>query len=233
MHKETIRHLKIFIKFLLFYCKYYRMCYIYNMKTISELTRVELDKNPLIAVLLTSDMLNIRAVAKFFRSNIETQLGQKVNLESISMALRRYSTKSSKDVVGAFLKPQNIQINGSYHNLSALNYIRGHTGAETVADSVRYFVQTTGTNEHTIIISSEDEKLLSKKSQLRKITKLSALCLGLPINSSEIHAVYATILLDIAASGITIVELVSTFNEITIFVKSEDFQPLFKIFDKV
>jgi hypothetical protein len=193
------------------------------MIIIAEYVRVELNKRPLLNMLVGTDVINIRAVAKHLRPAIEASLGHKVSLDTIAIALHREALHMAQPTVDSLLTSPDIQLLTTYHNLTALNYPKGITGAETIPDSVRFFVQATGSGEHTVIISSEDIALLDTGQHVRMIPDLSALCLGLPDESNEIENLYAQIFLFFGLAGISIVEVVSTFNELTLVIKAKDY----------
>lgn len=195
------------------------------MKTITQLVRDELNNDPLLGLLFSSKVMNGRAMARRLRPLVEAQYGEKVGLDTIAVALSRI--KSSKAVApDLFSRPKGMYIAGTHNNLEAFNFPRGTTGSETIPDSVRYYVQTTGSSEHTVIISHEDAHLLSKAKALRSLSNLTAISIRLPDDSYSQEALFAKIFLVIAQTSISIVEVVSTFNELTILINSADYTKL-------
>lgn len=194
------------------------------MKTISQLVSIEIKQRPLLRVLLGTDLINIKAIARDIRPNIEKTLGVKVGVETIATTLHREINKLKIYNTNSLFSSPNVRLLTTYHNLVAINYPRGYTGAETIPDGIRYFVQTTGSNEHTIIISEESLSILDTAQAIGRIDNLVSLCLGLPDKSYDIETLYARIFLYFGLQGVVISEVVSTFNELTIIIKQDDYE---------
>jgi hypothetical protein len=203
------------------------------MITIASAVKQELEQRPLVRMLLGSELVNTRALAKDIRPAVESALGSKVGLETIAITLHREASKLSQSSLEPLLVNPDIRLLTTYHELIALNYPKGYTGAETIPDTVRYFAQTTGSNEHTIIISDENIELLDTSMAQGKIDDLSAICLGLPGRSAEIESLYASIFLFFGLQGISIVEVVSTFNELTLIIQQKDYARAYEIVSKI
>jgi hypothetical protein len=180
-------------------------------------------------MMLTSDLVNVRAVARRIRPAVEHKIGSKVGLETIAVSLHREINKLTGLSLDSLLAAPRVRLLTTYHDLVAVNYPKGVTGLETIPDTVRFFAQTTGSNEHTIIISRENRNLLDTARQMRAISGLSALCLGLPPDSSDIESLYAGIFLFFGSHGVSIAEVVSTFNELTLVIKTEDYDIAYQV----
>jgi len=194
------------------------------MKTISQLVSIEIKQRPLLRVLLSTDFINIKAIARDIRPNIERTLGVKVGVETIATTLHREINNLKMYNTNSLFSRPNVRLLTTYHNLVAINYPRGYTGAEIIPDGIRYFVQTTGSNEHTIIISEESLSILDTAQAIGRIDNLISLCLGLPDKSYDIETLYARIFLYFGLQGVVISEVVSTFNELTIIIKQDDYE---------
>jgi len=203
------------------------------MITVSSAVKKELEQRPLLRMLLGSDLVNTRAIAKEIKSAVESELGNKVGLETIAITLHREADKLLHSSLEPLLTNPDIKLLTTYHDLVAVNYPKGYTGSETIPDNVRYFAQTTGSNEHTIIIGAENLDLLDMSKAQNRINELSALCLGLPENSAAIENLYASIFLFFGVKGIPIVEVVSTFNELTLIIRHNDYVKAYEIISNI
>lgn len=203
------------------------------MITIASAVKQEIEQRPLLRMLLGSELVNTRAIAKEIRPAVEAALDTKVGLETIAITLHREAGKLSQSSLEPLLSNPDIRLLTTYHDLVALNYPKGVTGAETIPDTVRYFAQTTGSNEHTVIISAENIELLDTSKAQGRIDGLSAICLGLPESSSEIESLYASIFLFFGLQGISIVEAVSTFNELTLIIRQKDYAKAYEVVGKI
>lgn len=203
------------------------------MLTITSAVREELQRQPLLQMMLASDLVNVRAMAQQIRPSIEKKIGFKVGLATIAIVLHRQAGNSCDISLESLLSLPKIILLTTYHDLVALNYPKGITGAETIPDGVRFFTQTTGSREHTIIISHENLSLLNPDRRLKIIMDLSALCLGLPQVASDIEGLYAKIFLFFGLRGVSIVEVVSTFNELTVIIKNQDYDKAYAVIKEV
>jgi hypothetical protein len=200
---------------------------------MSTIVKKELESRPLLQVMLNSTLINVRALARELRPDVERQLGQKVDLETIAMALRRTADNQDVESLNSLLLPPACSLLMTYHQLVAINFPKGHTGSETIPDSVRFFAQTTGSNEHSIIISQEDRQLLDTTHSLRVMESLSALCIELPQDSASIENLYAKIFLLFGMKSISFVEVISTFNELTLVIKADDYDRAYEVIKKL
>jgi aspartokinase len=90
-----------------------------------------------------------------------------------------------------------------------------------------------GVNESTIITSksvSERIKTIFSAENLKSQTSdLASITIKLPTVNTEISGVYYFILKHLAWEGINIVEVISTSNEFTVVVKSDDIDSAFSV----
>jgi hypothetical protein len=181
----------------------------------------QLKTQPLIALWLNQGLLNYMAVARYFRPQIERELGVKVSAQTIGMSLRRAIGKM--EIPDSFELPMpKISQYGVQLNLVEYTFPKSWALSDKSSDTARYFVKTMGSTESTVIISQEDSHLINTNDV--KITKKNIAAITLLLDDQTIAAtgVYAHLLLLVALHNIAIVEVVSTLHELAIIVKQED-----------
>ncbi len=205
------------------------------MISIQKAVESSINSRPLLHYLLNIGILNIRSIARLIKNDVEADTQKKVGVDAIALALHRQITKNATQqrTLNLLERQPDLKVIGTYHNLSALNFPKGQTGSEYIPDNTRYFVQTTGSNEHTIIISSEQASLLDKSKPLRRIDDLTAIIVSLPDNSYSTLAIYAKMFLAIAAAGVAVTEVVSTFNELTLVVPQNTYKKVIALLERL
>jgi hypothetical protein len=119
-------------------------------------------------------------------------------------------------------------------NLAAYTYIKSAQlpakqarFLETIeSDHKAFYSFTGGTEETTIVLSEKYESLLKEvmngETLLNAEYNLSAITLKLPSSSSEVVGLYYFFFKHIASAGVPIKEIISTTNEATFVVHSND-----------
>jgi aspartokinase len=100
-------------------------------------------------------------------------------------------------------------------------------------DKDAFYTYCRGVNESTVITStsvSDKIREIFKKEKLKSHTSdLASITIKLPTVNTEISGIYYYILKHLAWEGINIVEVVSTANEFTVVVKSDDIDSVFSV----
>ena len=212
------------------------------MNSIGKITEELINKSPFLREAMTDDLINISALARKLKPEIETSMGKEVKEGAIVMAIKRMTpglyhrlnikiTNVMGDL-GDFLVRSNLS-DFTYENTDSLKSKQAELVHEINKEGDSFFTICKGVTETTFIVSSnhdatikqtfKNERLKSHSSDLASVT------VKLPTVNTEIYGIYYYILKHLAWEGINIVELVSTSNEFTVVVKQEDVDKAFKI----
>ena len=108
---------------------------------------------------------------------------------------------------------------------------------EICSDKGDFLTSTQGLHEIMIITNASHEKAIKKIYSgfkiKREITGLSGISIDLPKDCVNTPGVYYLITRELAWNNVSIIDLVSTFEELTIIVKDEDATPVFDLLRKL
>jgi hypothetical protein len=212
------------------------------MNSIGKVTEDLINRSPFLREAMTDDLINISALARKLKPEIEEIIGKEVKEGAIVMAIKRMTpglyhrlnvkiTNVMGDL-GDFLVRSNLT-DFTFENSESLKSKQMELVQEINKDNDSFFTLCKGVTETTFIVSSSKTEIveqLFKTERLKSHTKeLASVTVKLPLINTEIYGIYYYILKHLAWEGINIVEIVSTSNEFTVVVKQDDVDKAFKI----
>lgn len=212
------------------------------MNSIGKITEELINKSPFLREAMTDELINISALARKLRPEIEEITGREVKEGAIVMAIKRMTpglyhrlnvkiTNVMGDL-GDFLVRSNLS-DFTFENSETLKTKQAELIHEINKENDTFFTLCKGVSETTFIVNTQHEELIKRmfgNERLKSHTgDLASVTVKLPQVNTEIYGIYYYILKHLAWEGINIVELVSTSNEFTIVVKQDDVDKAFKI----
>ena len=212
------------------------------MHSIGKITEDLINRSPFLREAMTDDLINISALARKLRPEIEQQMGKEVKEGAIVMAIKRMTpglyhrlnvkiTNVMGDL-GDFLVRSNLS-DFTFENSQTLKAKQAELVHEINKENDTFFTLCKGVTETTFIVNAQHEQTIEKILKGEKLKShtadLASVTVKLPLVNTEIYGIYYYILKHLAWEGINIVELVSTSNEFTIVVKQDDVDKAFKI----
>jgi hypothetical protein len=212
------------------------------MNSIGKITEDLINRSPFLREAMTDDLINVSALARKLKNEIEDIAGKEVNEGAIVMAIKRmtpglYHRLNIKITnvmgeLGDFLVRSNLE-DFTFENSDAFKSKQASLIEEINKDNDTFFTLCKGVTETTFIVSSQHSETVTKifkNAKLKSHTKdLASVTVKLPSINTEIYGIYYYILKHLAWEGINIIEIVSTSNEFTIVVKQDDVDKAFKI----
>jgi hypothetical protein len=212
------------------------------MNSIGKVTEDLINRSPFLREAMTDDLINISALARKLRPEIEEIIGKEVKEGAIIMAIKRMTPglyhrlnlKITKVMgnLGDFLVRSNL-IDYTYENSDSLKTKQSELIQEINKDNDSFFALCKGITETTFIVNSQkkdDVERIFRNEKLKSQTNdLASVTVKLPQINTEIYGIYYYILKHLAWEGINIIEIVSTSNEFTVVVKQDDVDKAFKI----
>lgn len=212
------------------------------MSTIGKVTEEIINRSPFLRESLTENLINVSALARKIQPEIEDRLKKEVKEGAIIMSIKRMSPgyyhkinmkiKNFMGTLGDFLVRSDLE-DFTYLNSDTLTLKQSEMMKSLNKEKDPFYTFCNGVNESTIITSVSvvnqveeifaDEKLLSRTKDLASIT------IKLPSVNTEISGIYYFILKHLAWEGLNIVEVISTSNEFTVVVKSDDIDAAFSV----
>jgi hypothetical protein len=212
------------------------------MNSIGKITEELINKSPFLREAMTDDLINISALARKLKPEIEEQIGKEVKEGAIVMAIKRMTpglyhrlnvkiTNVMGDL-GDFLVRSNLS-DFTFENSDSLKTKQADLVHEINKENDTFFTLCKGVTETTFIVNSQHDQTIGRMLNGEKLkshtTDLASVTVKLPVVNTEIYGIYYYILKHLAWEGINIVELVSTSNEFTVVVKQDDVDKAFKI----
>lgn len=212
------------------------------MANIGKLTEDIINRSPFLRESLTEELINVSALARKIKPEIEEITKKEIKEGAVIMAIKRMSPgyyhrinlkiKNFMGTLGDFLVRSDLE-DFTFENSETLILSQAELMKALNDDKDAFYTYCRGVNESTVITSTsvtnklrqifKNEKLKSHSADLASIT------IKLPIVNTEISGIYYYILKHLAWEGINIVEVVSTANEFTVVVKSDDIDSAFSV----
>lgn len=212
------------------------------MNSIGKVTEELINRSPFLREAMTDDLINISALARKLKPEIEEVIGKEVKEGAIVMAIKRMTpglyhrlnvkiTNVMGDL-GDFLVRSNLT-DFTYENSESLKLKQTELVQEINKDSDSFFTICKGVTETTFIVSTAKKEVVERIFRSERMKShnvdLASVTVKLPVINTEIYGVYYYILKHLAWEGINIIEVVSTSNEFTVVVKQDDVDKAFKI----
>ena len=212
------------------------------MSTISKVTEDIINRSPFLREAMTENLINISALARKIRPEIEKSTGRDIKEGAIVMAIKRMTPGvyykldiKIKNVIGGigdFLVRSDL-VDFTYENSESLREAQTKLIKQIGEDSDSFFTLCKGITETTYILNSkyvDAAKDSFTNERLKAHNKdLSSITVKLPETNTETYGVYYYIMKHLAWEGINIEQVVSTANEFTAIVNSNDIDDAFKI----
>lgn len=194
---------------------------------------------PFIEEGLSKGIINYSAFAREIRPLIEKRLYKGVKEGAIAMALKRISKSLSKDQsAGKLLNLTDLTVRSNLTEFTFLN-------SESLADKQSglfnklaahkdiFCAVSQGIRETTFIANAAAavviEKSFSDETKVAKINQLSSITIHLPKETVETPGIYYQILKTLAWEKINVIEVISTYTELTIVFSDKDIDKAFSV----
>lgn len=212
------------------------------MITISQLLEKLIKQKPFVESALVEGLVNISALARQLKPEIEKVLKKEVTEASIIMALKRFVDQMDVSMHRKIEKATkgfgDIIVRS---NLCDFTYKLSDTLIEKQSILIKkigkekdvFFTISRGVFETTIVISNqyadEVKEIYKEETLIASSNFISSITLRLPKNNTIIPGLYYHIFKQIAWEGISILEAVSTTNELSIILNDSDVDRAFSV----
>lgn len=203
------------------------------MITIKNHIESQIKKEPFLLENIKNGLINISALARKLEPEISKITGRKINTNAIIMSIKRMeideinksrNIKRQLKKIGALTVKSGL-IDYSFKNTHEFEKTSSKFNLSQLTKTNGFHTLCKGINETTIIISKNLETVFEKNLKgIKYDTKkenLSSITIQLPKQNTEVYGLYYSILGIIAWRGISIIEVISTTNELSIILKEE------------
>ena len=203
------------------------------MVTVSHLVEKIIEQKPFIQEALSNGIINNAALADQMLPEIEKELKKKVKFSAVNMAIRRLSEKLEQSFISKakFDKNSDITLKS---NLIEITVYKMEDSQEYIKELYSlvdikggdFLTITQGLHELMIITNEKYEKkileMFPNKLIKKSIKNLSSITINIPEESIETIGLFYIVTRALNWENINIVDIVSTFTEMTFIIKEED-----------
>lgn len=210
------------------------------MISISSIVKETVKNSPFLREALSLGILNHSALARFLKPRVEKKLLKKVSLESLVIALSRIEKNLKKEkkfledkLKKVFRNKVDLILRTDLVEYSFLNSPNLINKLFNFFDKEEFFVFSRGSAETTIVFHSKNEKkfkkVMEKEKVIKKIENLASISICLPEKVLDLPGVYYFFLSLLAFEGINVIEIFSTFRELTLLLENKKVARAFEI----
>lgn len=209
----------------------------------ADLVKEELMYELYLLETLKDDLINISALAKKLLPKIKSK-NSKANIESISMAIRRFIAeekyeKISKDVKNIISNSQILTKNDIMHMTLERNDFVALKVSE-ISKKIKWnqeevFFVNQGAGEITVILDEKNKVFFDDCKKYLIESTLNLAILSIKDNTKKsinVPGIYAYFINQLVKKSINIVEVVSTLSEITFVIKNSDLVRAYETIEK-
>lgn len=210
------------------------------MPTVAHLTRKIIEKKPFLEEALAEGIINNAALAEKMIPELEKELKKKVKFSAVNLAIRRMAEGlETKPVINfKFDKDTDITVKSNiieivlYKNDKIQEYIKK---IYSLMDFRKgdFITVTQGFNEIMIITNEKHEikikDIIPDRVIKKKIKNLSTLTINIPESAVEGLGLFYTLSRVLNWENINVIDMVSTYTEITLIVKQDDASHSFEV----
>jgi aspartokinase len=214
------------------------------MQTIAAVVEKVVRESPLIEECLAAGLVNLSALARTIRPQVESELMKKAGTAALVMALRRLAPQLERkagDPRGILRLIRDITVRS---NITEFTFRNSDTILQCqvrLLQSIRgegdhFITCTQGVHEMTVMVHTDYESVVEKifheERRVSKVKNLAALGIHLTPKVVEVPGVYYAILKQLTWSGINVVEVVSTMTELTLLLEKKNVEQAFVVLKK-
>ncbi len=212
------------------------------MLTIPNAVEEVIKKKPFLEGALVEGLVNLSALARQLKPEVEKKVGKEVNDSAVIMALNRLVPRLELMSAMKFKKVvENIGDIIVRSNLADYAFANSPTLYEKQAqllERVRnikdlFCTFSQGIYETTLVVSSTIapmvDEIFRNETRISYTNNLSSITVKLPMENTVCPGVYYYIFKELAWDNINIIEVISTTTEFTVVVSDEDIHRAFTI----
>lgn len=210
------------------------------MISTAEVVESLVKASPLLEDGLSRGIISYSALAREIRPHIEKKLLKKVSRGAIVMGLKRVSLrlKQKRQVIQQTIAVSGLTVRS---NLVELTYANSNTIAQKhqkifiLCERRKdvFWNLSQGVRETMLLVSEEVleevEKIFVNEKQIAKIEQLSSITVLLTKEAINVLGLYYSLLKLLAWNNISIVDVISTYSELTIIFANKDIDRAFSI----
>jgi aspartokinase len=211
------------------------------MITIAAAVAKVVHDSPLLEECLAAGLLNLSAVARTIRPQVEAESMKKAGNAALVMALRRLAPQLHRKAVdprGILRLVRDITVRSNiteftFQNSNSILQCQVRLIERIRKQGEHFITCTQGVHEMTVMVQADYEGIVEKifhdEKRVSRVRNLAALGIHLTPKVVEVPGVYYAILKQLTWSGINVVEVVSTMTELTLLLEKKNVEKAFLV----
>lgn len=212
------------------------------MITVPEIVEEIVGKAPFLEEGLSKGIINLSSLARIIQPQIQHKLMKDIKPGAIMMALKRLSKKISptnnqklasvlKNITDITVRSNILEF--AFDNSPSLFENQRRLLEEISSEKSSFFTFSSGVYETSLFVSqnlgNRVKKIFQDEKLRYEMKDLSAITLILPKEAVFVPGVYYCVLKALAWQGISFVEVVSSYTELTIILQNSNVDRAFSI----
>ncbi len=211
------------------------------MITVGNVVERIVRESPFLEEGLAAGILNLSALARRLKPGIERELKKSASEASVMMALRRLAPRAAARSAGTVRLLRQMRDLTVRSNLVEFTFRSSPTVLERQRELLHsaakerdlFLTFTQGLFEVTLIASARlarrIEEVFAPERLIARLDDLSAIVITLPSRSVSVPGVHYTLLKQLAFHDLNVVEVVSTYRELTFVLAKADVDRAFAV----
>ena len=212
------------------------------MKTIQEVVEKTIRKTPFIEEALNEKLINVSSLARLILPEVSKVLKKEVKVGAVMMAINRISPASElrirKNIKKLALDLGDVIVRSdlcdfTFKNTPSLLKEIAKILMKSSENSDYFLTVSQGIFETNIVTSKNlrpyVEDIFENEFLINSVLELASITIKLPKENQQQSGIYYFILKQLAWADISLQEVISTTNEMTIVVKEKDINQTFAI----
>ncbi len=214
------------------------------MITVPQLVEEIINSSPILSENFEEGLINYSSLARKLQPEIEEKLYKKVTVGSIVMALKRLRIEATGDnkLSMALSKITDLSLRSNlvaltFGNSTSLfeNQSQLLTAASKTPNS--FLTISNGIYETSIFISrnllEQADEIFKNEANKLRVEGLSSITLILPNEAINTPGIHYSVFKKLFSSGVNVFDTVTSFTELTIFLRSEETGKAFGVLKKL
>ena len=212
------------------------------MKTIQEAVENTIRKTPFIEEALNEKLINVSSLARSILPEVSKLLKKEIKAGAVMMAINRISPANELRIrknirkftfsLGDFIVRSDLS-DYTYKNTKSLLKEIARILRKAADNNDSFITVSQGIFETNIVVSESMrpyiEEFFIEERQIHNVKNLASITIKLPKGNIEQSGFYYFILKQLAWADISLQEVISTTNEMTIVVKEKNINQTFSI----
>lgn len=214
------------------------------MITVPQLVSEIVGNSPILSENFEEGLINYSSLARKLQPEIEDKLYKKVTVGSIVMALKRLKVDSpgKNKLASALSKITDLSMRSNlialtFANSPSLFNNQSKLLAVASATPNSFLTISNGIYETSIFISrnllAQADQIFNNEVSKLRVEGLSSITLILPKEAIDTPGIHYSVFKKLFSNGVNVFDTVTSFTELTIFLRSEDTERAFAVLKKL